>query len=409
MSLVMFWQLVAVGVACAALGCAPDDFTYGGGTAAPTACDGDECSNPCPERQMKAADGSCVAPCGLTWSASPAVLSPAALLATPSQVYAVGTTGADDGRPARAVVQSAELCTGKLAPAILSLSEQGSSAAAGASFEETLTFIGHDLAQLVFAEHDAETGAAQGVYSVSGLPADAAPRDLSVASSGAWAVGDSAKATWVARLVKGATCSAPLVETGHARAVHALDDTALVVIEEGAEHRLWTLSAAACTPPGCDCQPVQTPIALAPPGMEIDSVHDLTVLGGLALVAGAGRMGGGDAFGLVAAFDASSGAPHAAAKWDPGAGSEAFLALTVLGSELHLGGYRDLPTSGEKGAGRSALASIPLPLESGASPTPTRAVPGLRVIALASNATDAFAIADTGTSTASLVRITPGK
>lgn len=392
----MNWQLRSLLLVCLVWSCTPDAFDYGGGAAGGSTCREDGCTDPCPPGTKEGPSGSCEPACG-AWQASLSIPSPGALIATTTKVYAVGTSGDDDGRPAQGVVQPVDPCGGTLADAILPLSDKGSSLGAAAANGGVLVLAGVNEGQVALAELELGTGTTKATHALGSLPPDSVVNDVSASAAGAWAVGSSkTSGAWFAQLSSGAACSAPASGATNATAVAALSDGALLVLELGGKLRVARVGAGGCGAPSF------TSPELVLPGADSASARDLLVIDASAYLVGHARAGAGEPFGFVARLDVSSGVVEKLARWDPGPGAEALHAVVAVGSRLYAGGVSGAALPDDDTSGNAGVVAWALPLESDAAPIWTEQLKARRVRALAENGGSVFALASTGTNVSSL-------
>lgn len=412
MSSIMGEKLSAIVLAITALGCAPDQFDYGAGGstsaggAGGVGCDKDECTPTCPEGTELTANGLCVPTCG-PWQVELGFPMPAGLATTGAELLAAGTSSDDNGKPSQAVLVTAETCSGKVGSVVFPLSALGSSAQAIAESAGSVFLAGSSDGKISFAELDPKTGKLKSSATPSALAADAVIADLSAGSSGAWSVGSSeSSGPWVARASGASACSANLAGATGARAVAALADSALLVIETQGKLKLARVNAVDCAPPTCACKPSFTSPELVLPG-EAASARDLLVVDDVAHVVGHARIGSAEPFAFAASLSVATGAVQAVVTWDPGPGAEVFSRMTTLGSELFVGGAVGATNVEDPGAGRAALAVWQLPLTPEAKPTWTNtdfaSMKATRIQGLAVMDKSVFALASTGIGNARLL------
>jgi len=384
-------------VLLAAFGCTPDTFEYGGGSAA--GCHSDGCPTACPIGSVLGPDGSCVVECG-AWQASLEMPAPGGLIATGDEVFAVGTSAPEDGRPAQGMVQLTETCRGDLTKALLPLSSQGSSLSAIAATPSVVTTAGASDGVVTLAELDPETGAPQSTQAVPSLPADAVVVDLSVSEAGAWAVGTSkTSGAWFAHASGGKLCSASLTGITQASAVAAQKGSALVVAEVAGKLRLLRVDAGGCATPSF----ASADVAL--PGADSARARDLLVIESAAYVVGNARLGAGEPFAFVAQLDSTSGQLVTLASWDPGPGADAFFAVAGVGAQLFAGGVSGAPDPEGEGGGSAVVTAWALPLGAEAKPAWTEQTKARRIHALAENGASVFALSATSSGISTLSRL----
>jgi hypothetical protein len=389
MSSIMSWQLRSLLAACLLLGCTPSEFDYGGGEQASPACHQDPCPAGCPAGFSAGPNGDCVPDCQ-EWGASINVQELGGLVADESGVYALGSSSPDLGRPARAHFQRADACTGKLQPAVLSLSEEGSSIAAAAAGEAgSLVVGGTNEGMPLLAELDPVTGSAKLVELLPSLPAEPVMKDLDAGPSGVWMVGGSKAGTaWYAHRDAGTPCSVAVPAFERLSAVVTTAAAAYAVGEGGGRSHLIAL-APGCAPPGSTAE-------ILLPGLDSISARDLFLVDATAYVVGHARVAAGEPFGFVAELGLPSATLVALTKWDAAPGADVLEAVTVVGSNLFAGGVAGAQTADDTQQGQARVAAWSLPLANDAAPTWWNYYPAQRVQVLARNGASVFALAPTG-------------
>jgi len=406
----------AASLAATTLACAPDGFEYddapGGSSSSssskPTDCDGEGCVPECPAGTSRNPAGACEVAC-VNWTTSVDLFVPSGIAVVNERVIASGTSSAEDGRATRGQLQLASTCNGEGIDGVVLQEGDASTASAIAVLPAALLTAGtveaNGVTEPAVLELDSASYAQKSVTTLPGLPAGSVPLALATAASGAWVVGKSDAEPWVARVVPGqAPCGAALPGVGSARAVGALADGAVVIVDRGGKTAMLRIDEAGCTPAACTCASALTIEAIAVAGTDATTPEKVSVVDRTAYVVGQAQPANSEPVAFALALNVDTGATLGAVTWDAGVGSERFGAVSVSTDLLFAGGSIVAPGKPP----RAAMVAFPLPLELSAVPTWSQLLTsGGRVVDVAHDAQlGLFALTADETSAAFLQRCT---